>query len=88
MLKIEHLTKAFGDKLAVDDLSLHIAPGEIYGLSVTTARAKPRRCAPLRASSSSTRVKFSLPDIPCAPSRLRVSALSPTFPTIPIFTTL
>ena len=31
MLKIEHLTKAFGDKLAVDDLILHIAPGEIYG---------------------------------------------------------
>ena len=31
MLKIEHLIKAFGDKLAVDDLTLHIAPGEIYG---------------------------------------------------------
>ncbi len=31
MLKIEHLTKTFGDKAAVDDLSLHIAPGEIYG---------------------------------------------------------
>ena len=31
MLKIEHLTKTFGDKKAVDDLSLHIAPGEIYG---------------------------------------------------------
>ena len=31
MLKSEHLTKAFGDKLAVDDLTLHIAPGEIYG---------------------------------------------------------
>ena len=31
MLKIEHLTKTFGDKRAVDDLSLHIAPGEIYG---------------------------------------------------------
>ena len=31
MLKIEHLTKAFGDKIAVDDLTLHIAPGEIYG---------------------------------------------------------
>ena len=31
MLKIEHLTKACGDKLAVDDLTLHIAPGEIYG---------------------------------------------------------
>ena len=31
MLKIEHLTKRYGDKIAVDDLSLHIAPGEIYG---------------------------------------------------------
>ena len=31
MLRIEHLTKAYGDKKAVDDLSLHILPGEIYG---------------------------------------------------------
>ena len=31
MLYIEHLTKTFGGKKAVDDLSLHIAPGEIYG---------------------------------------------------------
>ncbi len=31
MLRIEHYTKRFGDKVAVDDLSLHIAPGEIYG---------------------------------------------------------
>ena len=31
MLTIEHLTKRFGEKVAVDDLSLHIAPGEIYG---------------------------------------------------------
>ena len=31
MLKIEHLTKAYGSKKAVDDLSLHIAPGEVYG---------------------------------------------------------
>ena len=31
MLQIQHLTKRFGDKIAVDDLSLHIAPGEIYG---------------------------------------------------------
>ncbi len=31
MLRIEHLTKTFGDKCAVDDLSLHIAPGQIYG---------------------------------------------------------
>ena len=31
MLNIEHLTKTYGEKKAVDDLCLHIAPGEIYG---------------------------------------------------------
>ena len=31
MLRIEHLTKTYGDKKAVDDLTLHIRPGEIYG---------------------------------------------------------
>ena len=31
MLNIEHLTKTYGEKKAVDDLSLRIAPGEIYG---------------------------------------------------------
>lgn len=31
MLRIEHLTKVYGEKRAVDDLSLHIRPGEIYG---------------------------------------------------------
>lgn len=31
MLEIKGLTKCYGDKKAVDDLSLHIAPGMIYG---------------------------------------------------------
>ena len=31
MLKISNLTKTYGEKKAVDDLSLHIQPGEIYG---------------------------------------------------------
>ena len=31
MLNIENLTKSYGEKRAVDDLSLHIRPGEIYG---------------------------------------------------------
>lgn len=31
MLKINNLTKSYGAKKAVDDLTLHIAPGEIYG---------------------------------------------------------
>ena len=31
MLKIENLTKTYGTKKAVDNLSLHILPGQIYG---------------------------------------------------------
>lgn len=31
MLKIEHLTKIYGEKKAVDDLNLHIQKGEIFG---------------------------------------------------------
>ena len=31
MLQISNLTKVYGDKKAVDDLTLHIQPGEIYG---------------------------------------------------------
>ena len=31
MLQIEGLTKKYGEKTAVDTLSLHIAPGEVYG---------------------------------------------------------
>ena len=31
MLRIEHLTKTYGEKKAVDDLTLHIQKGEIYG---------------------------------------------------------
>ena len=31
MLDIQHLTKCYSEKKAVDDLALHIAPGEIYG---------------------------------------------------------
>ncbi|MBQ6550048.1 MAG: ABC transporter ATP-binding protein [Lachnospiraceae bacterium] len=31
MLKIEHLTKIYSETKAVDDLSIHIQPGEIYG---------------------------------------------------------
>ena len=29
MLRIEHLSKAYGEKKAVDDLNPHIAPGEM-----------------------------------------------------------
>ncbi len=31
MLEIRHLTKQYGEKTAVDDLTLTIRPGEIFG---------------------------------------------------------
>lgn len=31
MLKIDNLTKKYGDKIGVDNLTLHIKPGEVYG---------------------------------------------------------
>ena len=41
MLKIEHLTKYYGEKLAVDDLSLHIKKGEIFGFIGHNGAGKP-----------------------------------------------
>ena len=42
MLRIEHLSKAYGEKKAVDDLNLHIAPrGRFTASSATTGRARP-----------------------------------------------
>ena len=42
MLKIEHLTKTYGGKPAVQHLSLHIAPGGVCApSSATTAPARP-----------------------------------------------
>jgi len=32
MIQLRHLNKKFGPRLAVDDLTLHVPAGEIYGL--------------------------------------------------------
>lgn len=64
MLKIEHLTKTYGKKKAVDDLSLHICPGEIYGFighngaGKTSARTSPSE---LRTKQSCLSLATSIP---------------------------
>ncbi|MCL4108831.1 UNVERIFIED_CONTAM: hypothetical protein GTU68_050455, partial [Idotea baltica] len=32
LIQLQKLTKHFGDKIAVDDLSINVSPGEVYGL--------------------------------------------------------
>ncbi len=32
MIKIEHLTKKFGDAVVLDDISMELIQGKIYGL--------------------------------------------------------
>ena len=62
MLKIENLTKTYGTKKAVDNLSLHILPGQIYGFighngagKTTTIKACWRDpSGPIRGRSIST----------------------------------
>ena len=58
MLDIKGLTKCYGEKRAVDDLSLHIAPGTIYGFIGHNGAGKTDNAAnPLSASSILTRAR-------------------------------
>jgi ABC-2 type transport system ATP-binding protein len=45
MIEVENLSKKYGDKLAVDDLSFTVQPGIVTGFSARTVQASPRRCA-------------------------------------------
>ena len=82
MLRIEHLTKTYGDKKAVDDLSLHILPGEIYGFIGHNGAGKTLN--PWQAFCSLTRAKLRSMETPCAISpwpakkRLLISPIIPT----------
>ncbi len=60
MLRIEHLTKKYGDKKAVDDLSLHIQKGEIYGFIGHNGAGKTTTINPAVEFSTLTRAKSML----------------------------
>ena len=45
VLSVNHVVKAFGAKRAVDDVTLDVMPGDIFGFVATTAPAKPRSSA-------------------------------------------
>jgi hypothetical protein len=44
MIELQHLTKTYGDKLAVDAISATIRPGVVTGFSFPTGPASRRRC--------------------------------------------
>jgi ABC-type branched-subunit amino acid transport system ATPase component len=41
IIDVEGITKAFGDKVVVNDISLRVRPGEIYGFWDPTGAARP-----------------------------------------------
>ena len=72
MLKIEHFSKIYSTKKAVDDLSLHIAPGEIYGFighngagKTTTLKAASGILAPTEGSITVCGIPMSEDPIAC-----------------------
>ena len=85
MLTIRNLTKTHGEKRAVDNLSLHIAPGEIYGFighngagKTTTLRAAVGILYP--DEGEITVDGLSLREIPWrASGRLPISPITPIF---------
>lgn len=58
MLKISNLTVRYGSKTAVDNLSLEIEKGEIYGFIGHNGAGKPPRSKPLRVYFPSTKAKY------------------------------
>lgn len=60
MLRIEHLTKKYGDKKAVDDLSLHIQKARFTALSDTTVQVRQQQSNPAVGFSTLTRAKSML----------------------------
>ena len=86
MLDIQHLTKTYGEKKAVDDLSLRIAPGEIYGFIGHNGAGKTTT---LKAAVGI--LQFDAGDIssaadPSAPTPSAASGSWPTSRTTPICT--
>ena len=81
MLKIDHLTKRYGERTAVDDLSLQIRPGEICAFIGHNGAGKTTT---LKAGfSRSRRAKSPSAVSPSAATRSPASASSPTSPITP-----
>lgn len=87
MLDIKELTKCYGEKRAVDDLSLHIAPGTIYGFIGHNGAGKTTTLkSVVGASSILTRARYALTAFPSRMIPSRARRYLPIFPITPICT--
>lgn len=86
MLNIQHFTKTYGEKKAVDDLSLHIAPGEIYGFIGHNGAGKTTTLKAAVGIRSSTRARSRSAGTRSKQSRWPASSCLPTSRTIRICT--
>ena len=82
MLKIDHLTKRYGERIAVDDLSLQIRPGEICAFIGHNGAGKTttlKACCGILPFEKGEITAVS----PSAATRSPASASSPTSPITP-----
>lgn len=84
MLRIEHLTKKYGDKKAVDDLSLHIQKGEIYGFIGHNGAGKTTTIKSCCGILNFDEGEIYVDGVSVKKNLSNVSAKWLTFPTIPI----
>jgi ABC-2 type transport system ATP-binding protein len=65
VVEVEHLVKRYGDRMAVDDVSFRIAPGEIFGLLGPNGAGK------------TTAIECLIGLRPCDGGRVRIAGLDP-----------
>ena len=77
MLKIENLTKAYGNRLVLQDLTLNISSGEIYGLLGPNGSGKTTTinilCNLLRADSG----KITINNLPISDATKALIGVAP-----------
>ena len=87
MLDIQHLTKTYGEKKAVDDLTLHIAPGEIYGFIGHNGAGKTTTLKSVVGILQFDQGEIPSAASPSRPTRWPASGCWPISPTTPTCTT-
>lgn len=63
LVEVDHVTKRYGDKLAVDDLSFSIDQGEVVGFLGPNGAGKSTTMNMITGYLSATEARLRLPDL-------------------------